>query len=134
MIKRLFLLLFCSALFAGDPMAQFMTQEEQDRTGVSKLYTAHKEELAQWMDSHGKNGTVDSLTLRLNIKDGEYLQLSDGSVWQIAPCCQKIASSWLTAEKVQISRSDSPKFPYYIINQKTGERVMAHHLSRLPNN
>ena len=44
---------FCGSV--NDPMARHMTHEEQDRTGVSRLYSGHKEELAQWMDKKGND-------------------------------------------------------------------------------
>lgn len=91
---------------------------------------------AEVCDLYGKESVqrekMNTLKLRLNIKSGEFLQLSDNSVWQVAPCCYKIAAKWLTADPVTVSRSDDPKYPYFIKNEASGTKVMAHHISRLP--
>jgi hypothetical protein len=122
--------MFCASV--DDPMARHMTHEEQDRTGVSRLFSGHKEELAQWMDKKGQDTSTQDLSLTLNIKAGEFLQLSDGTIWQVGPCCMHISSTWLTRVDITVTRSQDHKYPYYLENKSTGERIMAHQISHLP--
>ena len=63
------------------------------------------------------------LYLSLNIGEGKYLQLSDGSTYEIAPEDRLFASYWITPFPLMISESGNTEYPVRITNLNTGTMV-----------
>ena len=63
------------------------------------------------------------LYLSLNIDDGKYLQLSDGSTYEIAPKDRLYSSYWITPFPLMVSKSDNSEYPVRITNLNTGTGV-----------
>jgi len=65
----------------------------------------------------------DQLYLSLNIADGERLELSNGSTYEIAPADRIYSAYWVTPFPIMLSESGDPEYPVKIINMNTGTFV-----------
>lgn len=65
----------------------------------------------------------DQLYLSLNMADGERLELSDGSTYEIAPADRIYSAYWITPFPIMLSESGDPDYPVKIINMNTGTFV-----------
>ncbi|NGX38422.1 MAG: hypothetical protein K1000chlam2_01595 [Chlamydiae bacterium] len=63
------------------------------------------------------------LYLSLNIDEGKYLQLSDGSTYEIDPDDRLYSSYWITPFPLMISKSDNSEYPVRITNLNTDTGV-----------
>lgn len=115
-----------------------MSKQEQKEMGISRLTYQQKLKLEAWLNEHcmmkptPSEGTCEApkeetqeLTVSLNIQGGRRLQLSDGSLWEIAPNDIPNASFWVLPIPVKIAPSNDVKFPNLLINQQTGISVRA---------
>lgn len=113
-----------------------MSQDEQKKTGVSQLTDDQKKELEQWINNTFVLKTTASesgmLTLQQNLQNGSQLELSDGSIYAIAPSDQAKTSFWLTPISIKVSPSGDPMFPTLLTNSLTGVSVKAK-LVKAPN-
>lgn len=131
MFKRIwFFLCLCSVCFGEvniPSINDIMSVEDQRKTGVLGLKQRQKMELAKWLVDHGyyeekkTNSSDDSLTLTMN--DKKELQLSDGSIWEVAPEDVPISSAWAANVEVLLERTQNPLYPYNLINVKAKEKV-----------
>ena len=109
-------------------LEEVMTKEEQKRTGVYKMTMQQKIELEAWLNKNFilKNAKVNNQTqisMSININNGQKLQLSDNSIWEVDPNDVSTAAIWITAFPVQIAPSQDPAYPFLIINTNTGVSV-----------
>ncbi len=110
-----------------------MTREEQKKTGVDKLSLKEKIELENWLNrtfvlkAHDQTEQAQ-LFLSININNGQKLQLSDESIWEIAPRDVQTAAVWITPFPVKIVPSNDPDYPFLIVNTNTGIGVTARKL------
>ncbi len=108
-----------------------MTLEDQTKTGVIRLNQKQKSELAKWLVKHGYYEDLQSYqvlhaaTVSINIKNGKMLELSDNSVWEIAPEDTDISASWLSAIPIKVTKSKHPDFPYLLTNMLNNTSVKA---------
>jgi hypothetical protein len=107
-----------------------MTKEEQKKTGVKKLTYAQKVALESWLNKNftlktKTEETTPELTLSINIEDGRKLELSDSSIWEVAPNDISTAAIWLTPFPIKIAPSNDPEYPYLLINAYSGASVKA---------
>ena len=120
-----------SSLYAKQIMLDdVMTREEQKKTGITKLSLKEKIELENWLNKTfilkaQDNPTEAQLFLSININNGQKLQLSDESIWEIAPNDIPTAAVWITPFPVKIIPSDDPDYPFLIVNTNTGISVKA---------
>ena len=127
------LFLFASSLLSAKQILldDVMSREEQRKTGINKLSATQKIELEKWINetfvlkAQSEEKPQGSLYLSLNIDNGQKLQLSDNSVWEIAPGDVQKASAWITPFPIEISPSGDPSYPSLITNKTTGESVKA---------
>lgn len=120
-------------LIAAIRPTEMMTLDEQEKTGVAKLTTPQKKELDLWINDHFTLKPVESssaLTLQQNLQNGSQLQLSDGSIYAIAPADQSKTSFWLTPFTIRIADSGDPAYPVLLTNSRTGESVKAKLIKR----
>jgi len=66
--------------------------------------------------SKGQETTDDNLYLKNNIGRGEYLQLSDGSLWQVESLDRLNCSLWLSSSDVKVVNSNRCLSGLMIIN------------------
>lgn len=125
-----FLICFISMCFGEvniPSINDIMSVEDQRKTGVLGLKQRQKMELAKWLVDHGyyeaekTNSSDDNLTLTMN--DKKDLQLSDGSLWEVAPEDVAISSTWGSNAQVLLERTKNPLYPYNLLNLKTKEKV-----------
>lgn len=111
-----------------------MTKEEQKKTGIKKLNYAQKVALEAWLNKNFVLKTkaeviTAGLTLSINIEEGKKLELSDNSIWEVAPNDVPTAAVWLTPFPVKIAPSNDPQYPSLIINTYSGASVKARKLA-----
>jgi hypothetical protein len=73
----------------------------------------------------------ETLTVSLNMKNGQFLQLSDNSVWKINPSDVDTTSGWLTPAIIDISKSSHPSYPCLLTNRQTYSSVSAQRLASI---
>lgn len=99
-----------------------MTIEDQNKTGVIRLTQNQKRELAKWLVAHGyyeDQKTYEVLSgpkVSLNVYGGKIIQLSDNTVWEIAPEDIKISETWLNSIPIKVTKTTNPNYPYLLIN------------------
>jgi hypothetical protein len=105
---------------------QMMSSEEQKQTGVAELTNSQKMALEQWIDAHFVEKKSDkSLYLAFNSNNGKTLQLSDGSVYEVAPQDRLKTALWITPFPIRVEASGDPNYPIKLVNENTGENVKA---------
>src|SRR5579862_3339262 len=87
---------------------EVMSRDDQKKTGVVKLTANEKIALEAWLNKNfvlktEEKATKSGLSLSINIDHGRKLQLSDNSLWEIAPDDVSKAAVWITPFPVQIS-------------------------------
>lgn len=125
--------LILSTILLGAQTLDFeMTPDEQKKTGVSRLSKKEKEALQSWIDDHYEKRAVplasaipEKGTIQENLKNGQYIRLSDGSFWNIHPKDTSITQSWITPAEVVVSQSGDANYPYKLTNTLTGSSVRA---------
>lgn len=65
----------------------------------------------------------EQLYLSMNIGEGDKLELSDGSTYQLDPQDKLFASYWITPIPIMLSESKDPDYPVKITNLNTGTSV-----------
>jgi len=129
---------FTTSSFALILIDDMMTKEEQKKTGLYYLNHNQRRALEKWLNDHvilktaqtapqeaSKAPSGQKLFLSLNIQGGKQLQLSDGSVYEIAPSDINVASGWITPIPIEISQSGYPDYPYLLTNKNTDGKVRA---------
>lgn len=135
-ILALLFLLSASVLQADRILLEdVMSPAEQKKTGISTLSFQQKIELENWLNNtfvlKATQAPLSSnLSLSMNIKGGQQLRLSDGSLWAIAPSSVGQAAVWIFPIPIQIQNSNDPDYPYYLVNSQTQEKVKA---KKIPN-
>lgn len=136
--KRLLIILFSIFLIIKGytdtsipSINDLMSIEDQNKTGVIRLNQKQKMELAKWLVKHGYYDDLKSyevlhaVTVSINIHNGKIIQLSDDSVWEIAPDDVVTSQSWLSAIPIKITKSKNPQYPYILTNLLNNSFVKA---------
>jgi len=134
-VNRLFYTLtLCSFTFLfSEPtipsINDIMSIEDQTTTGVIRLTQEQKMALAKWIVDHGcykkEEDTIHALKVSLNVEGGRLIQLSDNSVYEIAPKDREITSTWISAIPIKVESSNDASYPFYLKNLNSGVRVLA---------
>jgi DNA replication protein DnaD len=110
-----------------------MSSNEEQKTGVYMLSPAQKQELEKWINEKftlkASNPTSTPIYLQQNIQNGSQLQLTDGSLYEIAPSDQSKTAYWITPIPIKISSSSDPQYPVLLTNTLTGMSVQARLIS-----
>ncbi len=61
---------------------------------------------------------------------GEFIELEDRSLWQIHSLDKIHTRLWLPVDNITVIESDNYSYPYFLINQSTGDCVYAKFLSK----
>ena len=129
-IKYWITLFLSGAVFAfSADLDSMMSSKDKKSTGYDSLTADEKSNLNKWIFEHfslhaDPLGSTP-LSLSINIDSGKKLQLSDGSLWEIAPEDQNISSVWLTPFQIEIKPSNSKTYPFSIHNLNSQESVKA---------
>lgn len=122
--------LLFSHLQAQFLLEEVMSKEEQKKTGVDKLNKNQKIALEAWLnqnfDPKAKTKAAESdLFLSMNIDNGHKIQLSDNSMWEVAPDDAYTSSLWLTPIPITITPSGDAAYPCLLVQKDTGVSVKA---------
>jgi len=125
-------ILIASTLLAAQAIDYDMTADEKKQTGIYKLNDKEKGALQNWIDNHYtkrsepvKQTAQEKGVLQENLKNGRYIRLSDGTLWNIRPQDTSITQSWITPAEIIVSQSGDPNYPYKLTNSLTGSSVRA---------
>lgn len=122
-----------SSAFAA--MDSDMTSQDKQQTGYSKLSPQERAALQNWVDknyttkpkgatgSNVMNGKKQGITLQENLKNGGFIRLSDGTLWEVNPADTPITQGWITPVEMRVETSGDPVFPYKLTNSLTGSVV-----------
>lgn len=130
---KMLLLLTPLALIAAEVLDFEMTPQEKKQTGVAKLSEKEKNALQTWIDNHyaKRSSPLQAATptsrpqISENLRNGQVIRLSDGSLWNIRPQDTLITQSWITPVDILISQSGDPDYPYKLTNSLTGSSALA---------
>ena len=93
------------------------------------LTTAHSVEGRVAQKSEKK---VAGPLLQENLKNGSYIRLSDGSLWNIRPEDTPITQGWITPVEINATPSGDKDYPYTLTNSLTGSSVKARKVQSVP--
>ncbi|MBS3903381.1 MAG: hypothetical protein KGZ30_03365 [Anaplasmataceae bacterium] len=119
-----------ATIFLDDAMSEAM----QKKTGVDSLSYQQKLALEQWLNDNfvqkktdGPKKDNSSIYLSQNIDGGRRLQLSDGSIWDVAPQDVVKANFWVLPFPLHFTDNEDPldkaDYPKIIVNDSTGVGV-----------
>jgi len=114
-----------------------MTPEDQHKTGIAKLNRKQKLALESWLNENftpkeHPSQDQEPLSLSINIDNGQKLQLSDNSIWEVHPQDVDISAVWITPFPLQIEKSTNPTYPFLLKNTRTQMSVRARKSSYTP--
>ena len=111
---------------AGSDLDNFIPMPVQKKYGLNMLTTKQRNEIASWLKEHQKRAPSEtSSNLSLNISNGQFIQLDDGSVWEISPNSLDISQGWLSPVEIKITQSGNSKYPYRLYNSATKDSADA---------
>lgn len=122
------------SLFLGAEVLDFdMTSQEKKQTGVYKLTSKEKLSLQKWIDAHyekreeplAQDVTEKHAVLSENLKNGKFIRLSDGTLWEIHPKDTLVAQGWITPVEIMVTQSGDAAYPYKLTNSLSGSSIMA---------
>lgn len=119
-----------AAIFLSDTMSK----ETEKKTGINQLSYEQKLALEKWLNDNFELKSMEAslrshapIYLSENSGNGTSLELSDGSVWEVAPKDRMKASYWIVPFPLRIIEnvdpSDKEEYPKVIVNENTGVRV-----------
>lgn len=123
-------------LYATPSMALFllddvMSKKVQEETGVANLKLKQKIALEAWLNENFELKSTSSepkqgqVMLSINFEGGRRLQLSDGSMWEVAPSDVPQSSVWITPFPINIVPSNNSDYPFLLVNTVSGVSVKA---------
>lgn len=131
-----------SSLLAFEVLDVEMDAFDKKKTGVSKLNDKEKAELQAWIDNSYlkraepvvlKTSPKDQkAAIQENLNNGNYIRLSDNSLWNIRPSDTPISQGWITPVDIIVTQSGNPQFPYKLTNSVTGSSVFARKAADAP--
>ncbi len=122
-----------SQLQAQIILDEVMSRDEQKKTGVATLSRTQKTALEAWLNQNfvlkskeeAPPPQQSELSLSINIDNGQKIELSDNSLWEIAPSDVPTSAIWITPFPVKIIPSGDPDYPCSIVNLNSGVSVKA---------
>jgi hypothetical protein len=134
------LLFLLSSLSSAEILDHTMSHQERKKTGVSKLTDKEKAALQRWLDTHYEKrkspllqeGTDRHAVLQENMCHGQFIGLSDQTLWEIYPEDVPIAQGWITPVDIIVANRDSAEYGYQLTNSLTGSCLRAKKIEKLP--
>ncbi len=127
------------AFLAAETLDFEMSKQEKKQTGVNKLTDKEKGALHQWIEHHYTKRDLPIQAplaarpqISENLQNGQYIRLTDGSLWNIRPSDTPITQSWITPTDILISSSGDAAYPFKLTNSLTGSSVYAQKADTLP--
>lgn len=127
-------LVLSTQLFARITLTDTMPVSVQRKTGVENLSYQQKLALEQWLNDtfvlknqEAKKKDDTEIYLSQNINNGQKLELSDGSIWEVMPDDVNKASFWIVPFPLEFIPNEDPidqaQYPQKILNRNTGVTV-----------
>lgn len=66
---------------------------------------------------------LSTLQIEFNMAGGQYLKLSDGTTWEVAPQDIATVASWLLPYHVTITPQQEGAYPYLLTVKETGVSI-----------
>lgn len=148
MLRRLLLaslsIVLCGALFAyksyegSGSIDDVMSPSDAKKTGVNKLTPQEKQALMEWVNRYSAGGTVaggngNYPSISEVLGGGNYVRLSDGTLWKINPADTPITQGWITPVGIIVSENTGDSiYPFKLTNSLTGSSVRAQAATSLP--
>ncbi len=129
---------------------KLMSKEDQKRTGVSRLTPTERRALEEWMyqwtvkavrfaSRSGQERNTQSVPrargtclqtgsghwVSKTIEGGKYVELEDGSLWEISALDRINSMLWLVTENIAIVASQNPIYPCRMINKDSEDTAEA---------
>lgn len=109
---------------------EVMDRPTQKETGVAELSRKQKKALETWLTDKfvlkvEPPAPTPQLSISINIQSGRQLQLSDGSLWDIAPDDINQAALWISPIPIEITPSNDPNYPQQLTNTVSKTSVKA---------
>ena len=123
----IFFTLFASA-------AIFMTPQEKEKTGLSKLTKKEQTALEDWVYNNYEKRAYPLFAskqagrrphIEENFNGGRHIRLSDDTSWKIHPSDTPVAQGWITPVEIGISDSGETEYPCRLTNSLTGSSIRA---------
>jgi hypothetical protein len=114
-----------------------MSKADQDRTGVSKLSLKERAALEQWLTDFAitvatKTAADAALSpkaaayagigqkhwVKSKADGGAFIQLEDGSLWEVSPIDKINTMLWLPLDDVVVVQSKNPLYPYKLVGER----------------
>ncbi len=115
----------------------YMTPQEKERTGLSKLTQKEQTALEDWIHNNYQKRAYPLLSpkkagrrphIEENFNGGRQIRLSDDTSWKIHPSDAPIAQGWITPVEIEISESGESEYSYRLTNSLTGSSIRARQL------
>ncbi len=133
------LLLAMTHILAAEALDHEMTSQEKKSTGVYKLSDKEKAALQKWIDAHyerreapEEQGDLGTWMLQENLRNGRYIRLANGSLWNIHPSDTNLAQGWITPVDIAVTQSGDPEYPFKLTNTVTGTSLRARKAQAIP--
>ncbi len=117
---------------------EVMPKDVQKKTGVADLNYKQRLALERWLNDtfvlknpQEKKKVEQTIYLSQNIENGKKLELSDGSLWKVAPDDIERAAFWVIPFPLYFVKNNGPDnadYPMKIVNQNTGLGVKVQQL------
>ena len=120
-----------------------MTDQDKKNTGIYKLTDKEKGALQDWIDARYQLTAPPTTAivpmksasmpiLSENLKNSQYLRLSDGTLYNVRPQDVPIAQGWITPVEIMVTQSSNPFYTYKLTNQVSGSSVLARKVEQIP--
>lgn len=127
-----------SQLHAQILLDDVMSKDDQKKSGVANLSLKQKVYLENWInktfvlkteqicpDAPAKMEAESPLTLSINIDNGQKLELSDNSMWEVDPKDLATSAIWIIPFPIKVTPNNDPNYPFTLTNINTGASVKA---------
>src|SRR5262245_27696147 len=116
-IPMLLFLLAAASTLIGQRLDYDMSADEKKKTGVTRLSPKEKAALQNWIDAHYEKRSQplqqtaeEGAMLQENLKSGQYVRLTNGSLWNIHPQDTSITQAWITPVDITVTQSGDPNY------------------------
>ncbi len=108
-----------------------MSKDEQKKTGVDTLTPRQKIELEIWLNKNFQLRQVATTTqakeqplfLSINIDNGQKIELTDGSIWEVDPEDYPTSQIWISPIPIKVVPSNNTDYPFLLVNKTTGVSI-----------
>lgn len=97
---------------------------------TSVITTQQPEEAQQTEEEQGEYKLGTTLSIKSVIEDGKYVQMADGSLWEVNPSDSADAQEWRANDEVLLYESTSAVYKYKLFNFDKDSSVEARFVSR----